>query len=68
MPHPTDIDETASRADDKSPEGRRDDNRGGHVMDGKDEDTPQGGKRRGLDAGWTRSPQAVDCGPALRHT
>jgi len=47
MPRPPDIDETASRADDKKPQGLHDDIRGGNVTDGKDEDTPQGGKRRG---------------------
>jgi hypothetical protein len=47
MPKPSDIDETASRANDHKPEHPPRDNRGGKVTDGKDEDTPQGGKRRG---------------------
>lgn len=47
MPKPSDIDETASRANDQKPEHPPRDNRGGKVTDGKDEDTPQGGKRRG---------------------
>lgn len=43
-----DIDETASRANDqKTPEERRRGNAGGLVSDGKFEDVPQGGKRRG---------------------
>lgn len=42
-----DIDEKASRADDRKGTAHPTDNRGGRVSDGKDEDTPQGGKRRG---------------------
>lgn len=48
MNRPSDIDETASRAnDEKTPEERRRGNRGGLVTDGKDADVPAGGKRRG---------------------
>jgi hypothetical protein len=45
---PSDIDETASRAnDEKTHEEREAGNRGGLVTDGKDGDIPAGGKRRG---------------------
>jgi hypothetical protein len=47
MTRPKDLDETASRADDKKPDNAREENRGGNVTDGKDEATPQGGKRQG---------------------
>lgn len=48
MQKSSDIDETASRADDKkTPAERGKGNRGGNIDDGKDADTPQGGKRRG---------------------
>ena len=41
-------DETASRANDcKTPEKERRGNSGGKASDGKFEDVPQGGKRRG---------------------
>ena len=47
MTRPSDIDETASRANDQKDHDGSKDNRGGNVTDGKDENTPQGGKRRG---------------------
>jgi len=48
MKTPTDLDETASRAnDEKTPAQRRSGNRGGLASDGKDGDIPAGGKRRG---------------------
>ena len=48
MTRPSDIDETASRAnDEKSPEEKRRGNRGGRNSDGKDGDIPAGGVRRG---------------------
>ncbi|MFN4141835.1 hypothetical protein [Aestuariivirga sp.] len=47
MPKPSDIEETASRANDHKEKASPPDNRGGNVTDGKFEDVPQGGKRRG---------------------
>ena len=48
MPRPSDIDETASRADDKKDITEEPgDHRGTGSGDGKDEEVPQGGKRRG---------------------
>jgi hypothetical protein len=47
MQKPSDINETASRANDHKDAGEERGNRGGRATDGKDEDTPQGGKRRG---------------------
>lgn len=48
MDRPSDIDETASRANDaKTAEERQRGNRGGQVTDGKDGDVPAGGGRRG---------------------
>ena len=47
MQKPSDLDETASRANDHKGGEADPGNRGGRVTDGKDEDTPQGGKRRG---------------------
>lgn len=47
MSRPSDIDETASRANDRKQDHGRGANRGGRVTDGKDEDVAQGGKRRG---------------------
>ena len=47
MTKPNDIEEAASRARDiKRPE-EQEGNYGGKVSDGKNEDTPQGGKRGG---------------------
>ena len=42
-----DLNETASRAHDHKEDEAIPENRRGNVSDGKDEDTPQGGKRRG---------------------
>lgn len=47
MARPKNEEETASRANDQKGEGESAGNRGGRASDGKDEDTPQGGKRRG---------------------
>ena len=48
MPKRVELDEEASRANDqKEPSERRRGNRGGNAGDGKDDDIPQGGKRRG---------------------
>ena len=47
MKKPADAEETASRANDWKDPAHDPGNRGGRVSDGKDEDTPQGGKRRG---------------------
>ncbi len=48
MPNRPDLEDTASRANDnKSPAEERRGNEGGLVTDGKSEDVPQGGKRRG---------------------
>ena len=47
MKKPADIDETASRASDQTDAAEDSANRGGRASDGKDEDTAQGGKRRG---------------------
>lgn len=48
MPKQADLEETASRANDgKTPADRARGNEGGRVSDGKFEDVPQGGKRRG---------------------
>ena len=47
MTKPNDIEEAASRASDRKRPEEQEGNQGGKVSDGKDEDTPQGGKRRG---------------------
>lgn len=48
MHRPSDIEETASRAnDEKTAEERQRGNSGGLVTDGKDGDVPAGGARRG---------------------
>ncbi len=60
MTRPSDIDETASRANDnKSPAGRQRGNAGGRSSDGKFEDVPQGGKRRGPGR-WVNPETAED--------
>lgn len=51
-----DIDEEASRANDQKGTAQPADNRGGRASDGKEEDTAQGGKRRGPGR-WT-DPEA----------
>ena len=60
MSRPSDIDETASRANDEKTEAeRRKGNRGGLVTDGKDADVAQGGKRRGPGR-WTTGETQTD--------
>ena len=70
MNRPSDIDETASRAnDEKTPEERRRGNRGGLVTDGKDADVPAGDWRTrqwrlAACRSWTRSPTAPPTTPS----
>lgn len=57
MPNSRDLDDKASRANDqKTPEERRHGNVGGRVTDGRLEDVPQGGKRRGPGRWTTGEP------------
>jgi len=47
MQRPNDLEEAASRATDKKRKELDPGNAGGNVTDGKFDDVPQGGKRRG---------------------
>ena len=57
MSRPNDLEETASRANDQKDEHPPRGNQGGRVSDGKNEDTPQGGKRRGPGR-WINPPSS----------